>query len=155
MIRMTRLTDYGIVLLTRMARAGGGTVHNARDLAGAVGLPLPTVNKILKTLTRKGLLESYRGVKGGYGLARPPEEISILEVIDATEGPLAITDCSNEGEGCEHEEMCPLDVTWRRINEVIRGALEGITLAEMSRPGPTGGQVARLRGYREDAATPC
>ncbi|MGD8376670.1 MAG: SUF system Fe-S cluster assembly regulator [Acidobacteriota bacterium] len=155
MIRMTRLTDYGIVLLTRMARGGTGTVHNARDLAGAVGLPLPTVNKILKTLTRKGLLESHRGVKGGYGLARMPEEISILEVIDATEGPVAITDCSSEGEGCEHEEMCPLDGSWRRINDVIRRALEGITLAEMARPAPVGGEVARLRRHREDATTPC
>lgn len=155
MIRMTRLTDYGIVLLTRMARTGTGTVHNARDLAGAVGLPLPTVNKILKTLTRKGLLESHRGVKGGYGLARSAEEISILEVIDATEGPVAITDCSSEGEGCEHEEMCPLDGSWRRINDVIRRALEGITLAEMARPGPAVGEVARLRRYREDATTTC
>ena len=94
MIRLTRLTDYGIVLLTRMAREDAVPVHAARDLAGGAGLPLPMVNKILKTLTRKGLLESHRGVKGGYSLTRSPGDISVLDVIDATEGPLAITQCS-------------------------------------------------------------
>ena len=85
MIRMTRLTDYGIVLLTRMARLESTAVHNARDLAGAARLPLPTVNKVLKTLTRKGFLTSHRGVKGGYRLARAAEEISVLDVVTATD----------------------------------------------------------------------
>ena len=156
MIRLTRLTDYGIVLLTRMARENAAPVHAARDLAGGAGLPLPMVNKILKTLTRKGLLESHRGVKGGYSLTRSPGDISVLDVIDATEGPLAITQCSAvEGEGCEHEEMCPLDSTWRTINDVIRSALGGISLAEMARLGATGADTIPLRCYRENARTSC
>ena len=153
MIRMTRLTDYGIVLLTHMARQEELAVYAARDLAQAVSLPLPTVNKILKTLTRGGLLDSHRGVKGGYSLARRPEEISVLEVIGITERPLAIAECTVELPGsCEHEGSCAVVGAWQRINEAIRDALRNISLADMARPVPPSG-VVPLRGYGE--ARPC
>ena len=135
MIRMTRVTDYGIVLLTYLARSPEGTLHTARDLARDAHLPLPTVNKVLKTLTRHGLLESHRGVKGGYTLARHPEEISVAEIISATEGPVAMTECTVDGPGgCDHESECPVSDNWQRINQAIQEALDGITLAEMTRP---------------------
>ena len=135
MIRMTRVTDYGIVLLTYFARSSEGTLHTARDLARDAHLPLPTVNKVLKTLTRHGLLESHRGVKGGYTLARHPEEISVAEIISATEGPVAMTECTVDGPGgCDHESECPVSDNWQRINQAIQEALDGITLAEMTRP---------------------
>ena len=135
MIRMTRVTDYGIVLLTYFARGPEGTLHTARDLARDAHLPLPTVNKVLKTLTRHGLLESHRGVKGGYTLARHPEEISVAEIISATEGPVAMTECTVDGPGgCDHESDCPVSDNWQRINQAIQEALDGITLAEMTRP---------------------
>lgn len=135
MIRITRMTDYGIVLLTCFAKNAHRDILNARDLATETHLPPPTVNKILKTLTRKGLLASRRGAKGGYSLARRPEEISVADIINATEGPVAMTECTIEGEGnCSHEPLCPVSSNWHRINEAIQGALESISLAEMTRP---------------------
>lgn len=137
MIRITRMTDYGIVLLTYLARSPEETLHTARDLAREAHLPLPTVNKVLKTLTRHGLLVSHRGVKGGYALARHPEEISVAEIITATEGRVAMTECTVDGPGgCDHESECPVSDNWQRINEAIQQALSEISLAEMTRPVP-------------------
>ena len=137
MIRMTRLADYGIVLLTYFARDPDKTMHNSRDVAAAARLPLPTVNKILKALTRKGLLVSHRGVKGGYSLARRPEEISVADIITATEGPVALTQCTQSLPGlCVQESCCPVHGNWQRINDAIRLALESVKLSEMARPFP-------------------
>ena len=134
---MTRLTDYGIVLLCYFARERESAVHTARDISAASRLPLPTVNKILKVLTKKGLLVSHRGVKGGYSLARRPEEISMADIITATEGPVAITQCTITLPGaCAQEQACPIGSNWHRINDAIRAALESVSLAEMARPVP-------------------
>src|SRR5713101_4751164 len=118
MLRMTRLTDYGIVLLTYFAKSPDSPMHNARDIAAAAHLPLPTVNKILKTLTRKGLLLSHRGVKGGYSLAKQPDEISVADIINATEGPVALTECAvNVPGNCAQEPLCPVHDNWQRMNQ--------------------------------------
>ena len=135
MIRITKQTDYGIVLLTHLAATPERQV-NAPELAAETRLPLPMVSKILKLLVREGVLLSHRGVKGGYGLARPPEEISMAEVISALEGPIAITECIDEHSGCTHEPFCSVRGRWHRINAALRQALEGITLAEMGHPAP-------------------
>jgi Rrf2 family protein len=92
------------------------------------------VSKILKLLVREGILVSHRGVKGGYGLARLPEEISMAEVISALEGPIAITECIDEHSGCTHAPFCGVQGRWHRINAALREALEGITLAELAEP---------------------
>jgi len=136
MIRMTRLTDYGIVLLTHYARTPERPIRTARDLAAENRLPLPTVGKILKGLARRGILASHRGVNGGYSLARSPEAISVADVITALEGPVAITECSSHGDHavCDLERRCPVRSNWRRINDAVREALGRITLAELSRP---------------------
>ena len=138
MIRMTRMTDYGIVLLTHCARQKDRPIHTARDLAAESHLPLPTVGKILKALARAGLLASHRGVNGGYALARRPESISVAEIITALEGPVAITECSGEvhDDRCELERMCPVRSNWQRINDVVWEALSRISLAELTRPLP-------------------
>jgi FeS assembly SUF system regulator len=150
MIRMTRLTDYGIVLLSRMAYASE-QVHNARDLALDSHLPLPTVIKVLKMLTRKGLLLSHRGAKGGYSLARRPDEISVAQVIDATEGPVALTECTGSLPGtCQQEGACPVQGNWERINRVVRDALQRVSLLEMSRPSPV--PLAHLRRPGDQAS---
>lgn len=143
MIRITRMTDYGIILLSFFARSEEGSVQTARDLAAEASLPLPTVNKVLKTLTRHGLLLSHRGVKGGYSLARGATEITVAEIIRATEGPVAMTECTVEGPGgCSQEPECPVSSAWQRINGAIQEALGRITLAEMSRPmPPCGGET--------------
>jgi FeS assembly SUF system regulator len=135
MIRMTKLTDYGIVLLTHIARNPERSTRNAPELALAAHLPLPTVSKILKILAREKLLVPHRGAKGGFSLARAPEEITIADVINALEGPIALTECSAHGsERCGIETLCPVSTNWRRINRAVRDALSGITIAEMATP---------------------
>lgn len=137
MIRIAKLTDYGIVLLTHYARDGGPTVLNARDLAAEASLPLPTVSKLLKLLSKAGLLASHRGVSGGYSLARRPTEITVAEIIGALEGPIAVTECSSESHGlCTLEAVCPTQSNWRKINTAVRRALDDLTLADMVTPVP-------------------
>ena len=134
MIRMSRLTDYGIVLMSYMA-AHRDRITNAAELAAGAQLPLPTVGKLLRLLAREDLLVSQRGVKGGYTLAHAPEEISIAEIIGALEGPIALTVCTTAPSGeCEYEPQCPVRTPWQRINRAVRDALEQITLADMSSP---------------------
>lgn len=134
MIRLTKLTDYGIVLLTNIAKDPDRLMHNARDLSAEAGIPLPMTSKILKTLAREGLLVSHRGVKGGYSLARAPEEITVAQMVAALEGPIAITECTDVDSDCQVELVCPVRSNWQRINKAVQGALEGITLAEMTQP---------------------
>src|SRR5262244_3930308 len=96
MIRLGKLTDYGLVVMTHMAQNQDRLLHTARDLAVESRLPLPTVSKLLKELLQGGLLVSQRGIKGGYGLAREAREIPVSEIIAAIEGPIALTDCGTE-----------------------------------------------------------
>lgn len=135
MLRITKLTDYAIVVLADMMKPAPGDAHAARDVAKRTRIPQPTVSKVLKQLTRAGLVGSERGKNGGYRLARHPSEISVADIIDAVEGPIAVTECSTDATGaCELEGCCALEANWVRINEVIRHALRDITLADMSRP---------------------
>jgi len=136
MIRITKTTDYGIVLLTHMAEDPERR-FNAPDLASEAQLPLPMVSKILKLLARDGLLDSHRGVTGGYALSRRPREITVSEIIAALEGPIAITECIDDGPGeCAQEAVCPLRSNWQLINAAIRGALDSLRLSDMTRPLP-------------------
>ncbi len=152
MIRMTRLTDYGIVLLTQLARHPKRLPRNARDLAHEAHLPLPTVSKILKILSREGLLVAHRGVKGGFSLARAAEEIPVAEIIGALEGPIALTKCSDHDLGrCELESLCPVGSNWQRINRAVREALEKISLGEMAHPFPA--TFAALASRGEESRT--
>ncbi len=132
MIRMTKQADYGIVLLTRMAEEPERQ-FTAAALAAATRLPAPTVSKILKGLAREGLLDSLRGVKGGYSLARAGAAISVAEIISALDGPIAITECIDDTPGeCIQEPSCAVRGNWQQINDAIRLALEEITLEEMT-----------------------
>lgn len=133
MLRVTKLADYGIIMLTYFARRRESTC-NARDLARAVNLPLPIVSKVLKLLSRHGLLMSERGAKGGYSLARPPEQISVASIICALEGPIAVTECTDAGGDCNLQAGCPVRTNWQLINVAIHSALERITLAQMTQP---------------------
>lgn len=136
MLRMSKMTDYGFVLLSALARDGSG-VRSARELASSTKVPLPSVAKVLKELTAAGLLHSSRGASGGFGLARPPESITIAEVVAALEGPIALTDCGRDLSGlCELEGVCHIRDHWTVINRTIRSALERLTLADLNRPQP-------------------
>ena len=136
MLRMSRLTDYGIVLLTHLAARPDDAVHNARELAERAGLPLPVVSKLLKRLAREGFLHSQRGAKGGYALARPAEQISVAAVIDALEGPIALTDCGTHPGACKRESSCVVRAPWQQINRTVRESLEGVRLSELLAPRP-------------------
>ena len=134
MLRMTKQADYGIVLLTHLA-CHPNRRFAAPELAAATQLPLPTVSKILKLLGREGLLDSHRGVKGGYSLARNPRRITVAEMISALDGPIAVTECIEDSPGeCSQESVCHMRANWQRINLAVRQALESITLAELTNP---------------------
>ncbi len=131
MLRVTKLTDYATIVLSALADAPD-RVHNAAELTELVRLELPTVSKLLKTLTQAGLVQSFRGSAGGYRLAKPAGEISLIQIVEAIEGPLGMTECSGEHSSCEHETHCGVRSKWLRINDVVANALRGVSLAEMS-----------------------
>jgi len=137
MIRMTRLTDYGIMLLTLFARDEKHPMKSARDLSVEAKLPLPTVSKILKLLAKHGLLEAHRGVRGGFTLSRKPDAITMATVINALEGPIGVTDCCAPASNCGIENSCIVKSNWMKINRVVFSALDRITLAEMTHPLPS------------------
>lgn len=151
------MTDYAVVLATHLATAEGPQA--ARDLALHSQVPEPTASKVLKKLARAGVVKSHRGVKGGYALARAPEHIGIREVIEAIEGPIAVTECSDDSaeSSCEYETSCGVRANWQRINMAVQGALSEITLADMAVPGASelislslsGTQAERLRAGLE------
>jgi len=152
MIRITRQSDYGIVLLSAFVVGETGSVRNARDLSAETQVPLPMVSKILKALARAGLLRSHRGVKGGYSLARPAARITVAQIIEAIEGPIAITEClDEEAEACGIERVCPVRSNWNRINGAIRTALSGIALSEMTHALAPGFALKTRPGRREPA----
>ena len=135
MLRMTRLTDYAIMLMSYLA-AHPERVMNAHEVAAGSHLRPPTVAKLLRILAREGLLVSHRGVKGGYVLARDPSEITVASVIKALEGPIALTECNDVRKACEHEPICGVRSHWQKINLVVRDALESVTLSDMASPSP-------------------
>ena len=143
MIRLSRLSDYGIVLMSHLAGLGNGEPHNAREIAAEAGLPQPVVSKLLKALAREGLLESHRGAKGGYSLARSPKEISAAEMIAALEGPIGLTECTVHPGECAQEASCHVREPWQRINAVVREALANVTLADLA-TSPLAGQIVEL-----------
>ncbi len=136
MIRITRETDYGIVLLSRLASVPRPGVQAARELASWAGLPYPMASKILKVLARAGLLVSQRGARGGYSLARPPEQISVGDVIAALEGPIGMTECTSAPGQCEQEGHCPVRTRWQEISAAVRDFLQRIPLSELLRSTP-------------------
>ena len=134
MIRLGKLTDYGLLLMGEIARSPRTEPHTARDLAAKCNLPLPTVSKVLKTLLQSRLLASHRGTRGGYSLVREPRQIAITEIISALEGPLALTECSMTDSVCDLEPSCPMKDNQRIINQVIHGALAKVMLSDLIRP---------------------
>ena len=135
MLRLSKLTDYGIVLLAQLAREPDASPHNARELAAQTHLPYPVVGKVLKTLAREGILLSQRGSRGGYALARPPAEISVAKIIAALEGPVALTECGLAPGLCEHEPLCGVRSPWEKINRTIATTLDRVSLADLVHAG--------------------
>lgn len=151
MFRLSKTTDYGIVLMAQLAANAATDGHgvsqphtqNARELAETSDLPVPMVSKILKALAREGLLVSQRGAKGGYSLARPPEELSVSEMVRVLEGPVALTDCAIGPMRCEHETMCAVREPWQVISRVVERALADVSLADLVRSKPDASEKQR------------
>jgi FeS assembly SUF system regulator len=131
-IRLSRISDYGIVVMAHLAEQAPGSRHSARGIAAATRLPAPVVSKILKALTRAGLLASQRGPHGGYSLARPPESITLADMIGALDGPFGLTECTMHPGQCAQEKSCHVRQPWQQINLVVRKALADVTLAKLA-----------------------
>jgi FeS assembly SUF system regulator len=138
-LRISKLTDYGTVLLAHLA-ADREAVCSAAEVATATGIALPTVSKLLKSLGRADLVTSTRGANGGYQLARDPSNISAADIIDALDGPVSITECSASDSQCEHEGICSVGSAWQRVNVAIRRALEDVSLRDLLRGNSTAPQ---------------
>jgi FeS assembly SUF system regulator len=134
MIKLSRMTDYGVVAMSQLNQ-NRGRVTTAQELAEATGLPTPTASKLLKQLAKAKLLDSHRGVKGGYALTRGLAEISAVEIIEALDGPVALTACvEGAEEACNVETLCPMRGGWDKVNTAIRTALEEVSLADLCIP---------------------
>jgi FeS assembly SUF system regulator len=132
MLRISKLTDYAILMMVEMTR--DGEMLSAHALAERIHVETPTASKVLKLLAGNGLLESYRGASGGYRISREATDISVAEVIAAIEGPIAMTECSVEEGLCSQEDNCELRSNWQRISLAVAQALRDVSLAEMSAP---------------------
>jgi FeS assembly SUF system regulator len=131
MVRISRLTDYATVLLAVLAEQPA-RVQTAAALAEQTHIAAPTVSKLLKQLQRAGLVASTLGLHGGYQLARPASEISAAAILDAMEGPVALTDCSAGAGQCDIEETCRVGRVWQRLNLAIRRSLYDVSLAQLA-----------------------
>lgn len=148
MLKVSRLTDYATLVMTCMAERPR-EVLRAVQLADIAHLELPTVSKLLKVLSQAGLVESFRGVNGGYRLARPAQQISLAEIVVAMEGPIGVTDCSLADRRCDLESSCGVRGSWRQVSDVLAGALRSIRLSDMLRPPSAAAPLPPSRGEFE------
>ena len=143
MFKVNKLTDYATVVLIEIARSN--VVRSSQHLSERTGIPLPTVAKLMKSLNKAGLVLSQRGAGGGYVLGRKPGEITIADVIQAVEGPIALTACADTSEEhCGIESICPVQGKWNRVNTAVRIALTEVTLADMAEDSATTFGIAPL-----------
>jgi len=133
MLRVSRLTDYATVVMSCIAGHPGDVLSTAQ-IADETRLELPTVSKLLKSLGHAGLVDSFRGVNGGYRLARPAGEISLAEIVEAMEGPIGMTECGVAEGQCERAAGCGVRGSWQRISHLLDGALRAVSLADIARP---------------------
>ena len=141
-MRLSSLADYAVVMMSTAARHCGAGVDpltgekrkriNAAQLAEETGIPLPTVQKLVSKLSAAGLLSSVRGAGGGFRLARPPAAVSLADIIEAVEGPIAITSCVETGKhDCGMEGTCRVQSHWPVVNDAVRGALAKVPLTQL------------------------
>ena len=133
MLKLGKLADYGTMVVTVLA-AEPERLHSAQELAALTHVSAPTVSKLLKQLTKGGVVESLRGAHGGYKLARPPTDVTVADVIAAIDGPIGLTECSVHKGDCAVESTCGVRGNWRLINTAIHQALKAVTLADMAQP---------------------
>ena len=152
MFRISKETDYGVLLLTLLARLPDPVCISARELSERSGIPFPMVSKILKMLVRGGILSSQRGPKGGYTLTRSADQISVADVVATLEGPLSITECIEHPGDCRQESTCGVRGNWAVINTVVQDALSRVSLVAMTTPFPDL-QLIPLQAQEADLAS--
>ena len=130
MLKIGKLTDYGILVLDALAQVGA-VKQSTEELATATGLTVSTLRKVMKTLVDAGLVIARRGAHGGYKLARSPLQIRILDVVEAFEGPVALTECSQSASDCEIQSSCSLVSGWMGVNELLMQILSRVTLEDV------------------------
>ncbi len=133
MLRVSKLTDYGTVVLTALAQEGA-SVRTAEELAKATRINSPTAKKTLKLLAQGGLVISVRGAHGGYRLAKDPAEISMADIIEAIEGPIALTECARHAGRCALESGCAIRAPWQVVNAAVHATLHRLHLSDLSQP---------------------
>jgi FeS assembly SUF system regulator len=132
MIKLSRMSDYAVVVLEALSRQGSGASLSASQMAAVTNLPEPTVSKVLKLMTGGGLVTSQRGATGGYTLARPSQDITVFDIVTTIEGRLGLTACVDGGdEPCALEAHCAMSGRWDIVNNAVRVAFQGLTLADM------------------------
>lgn len=130
MLRISKLTDYATVILAVLAERPEGCL-SATEIADRTGIAPPTVSKLLKGLQRSRLVTSTRGARGGYQLARPAAEISAAHIIDAVEGPVALTECASDHGHCGIEANCSVGHSWQQVSLAIRQSLQDVRLTSL------------------------
>lgn len=132
-MRLSNMADYAIVVMGAAARHCGGARTSATELANETGIALPTVQKLVSILTKAHLLRSVRGAGGGIQLARPAAAINLADIIEAVEGPIAMTNCVNASTcNCSIEPDCTVKPHWMVVNQAVRGALADVTLTSLA-----------------------
>ena len=135
-MRLSNMADYAVVTMSAAARHCGGSRVSAAQLAEETGLPAPTVQKLVSRLTAAGLLRSSRGAGGGLKLARPAAAITLADIIEAVEGPIALTACAPDGRhDCGLEGSCSVRPHWGIVNTALRGALAEVPLTRLAEAG--------------------
>lgn len=149
MIRLTNLADYAVVLMCDIANAPDRV--SAQDLSARTNIPVPTVSKILNGLGRANLLASHRGMNGGFSLARSADEISVADIVEAIDGPIALTHCTETADDdCSYTEICSMRPKWQVINGAVRSALDGVSLSSLLEP-VSGKEAAAMFEARANA----
>ncbi|MGB3738969.1 MAG: SUF system Fe-S cluster assembly regulator [Pontixanthobacter sp.] len=144
-MRLSNLADYAVVTMTAAARHCGGSRVSSAQLAAESGLPVPTVQKLVSKLTAAGLLRSSRGAGGGLQLARPAAAITLADIIEAVEGPIALTSCVDTGRhDCALEISCNVRPHWGAVNDAVRGALANVPLTQFADAAPMRAADTRL-----------
>ena len=132
-MRLTHLADYAVVMMTAAARRAAGERLSATELAEETGVPLPTAQKLMGKLAGAGLLSSARGATGGFALARPAQEISLADIVEAVEGPISMTVCSEGRTDCALDAHCRVKPHMSVVGDAVRGALGAVRLTELAR----------------------
>lgn len=144
MLRISKMTDYAVVVLTTLAHSDHALM-TTNGVSAKTGLPEPTVAKILKLLSRGNFLASIRGVNGGYKLLKTPAEISVAQIIAAIDGPIALTSCVDDNDqSCGYQNHCAMKGRWNNVNFAVRSALENVTLASMMNYGCAASQEEKI-----------